>query len=169
MNIFSQISGFLIIALFVSQTSAADNLESHKQGPMETGRLLALDNSLKHHSGSIISLRQHKVDKSEANNQRQKEGEFTDTVLFVLSEINNDVEDLIAKQNLLSSMESDHGKDIVAKHKNGDTKDFKAKCGKYLDGLNVDLVKIDDAALTYEVKSARDDVVKICEIVQNWE
>jgi hypothetical protein len=89
--------------------------------------------------------------------------------LFDLSEINNDVEDLIAKQNLLGSMESDHGKTIVAAHKKDDTKGFKRTCGSYLDGLNLNISKIVDVALVFEVKSARDDVVKICDIVKNWE
>ena len=161
---------FLMLGLISYHAVAGDNsINGYKPKDIGAAKLLDLDNSLKHHSGNIITIRQELITKAPANQQTSKEGEYSDAVLFELSEINNDVEDLIAKQNLLGAMESNQGKNMVVAHKKGDMKSFKEKCGSYLAGLNSNLSKISDGALIFEVKSARDDVVNICDIVKNWD
>ena len=102
---------FFALGLFSFQSAAYGNsIDSPKPNNTDTLKLHDLDNSLKHHSGSIIAIRQELIAKVPVSQQTLKEGEYSDSVLFVLSEINNDVEDLVAKQNLLGSMESKQGK-----------------------------------------------------------
>jgi hypothetical protein len=160
----------LVLGLISFQATAGGNSsDDYASNGVDATRLYDLKNSLRHHSADIISIRQSLSGKAPVNQQTSKEGEYSDSVLFVLSEIHNDVDDLVVKQNLLGAMESTHGKTRVAEHKKSDTKNFKAKCGNYQAELNLSLGKISDGALAFEVKSARDDVVKICDIVQNWE
>jgi len=165
--IFASSLVFLQIAF---QANADVNSSSgYASNGIDTVRLHDLNNSLNHHSGNIISIRQKLMEKEPVDHQIANDGEYSDTVLFDISEINNDIGDLVAKQNLLGAMESEHGKAMVSEHKKGDTKTFNSKCGNYLAGLNLSLSKIRDGALAFEVKGARDDVVKICGIVHNWE
>jgi hypothetical protein len=162
---------YLVLVLISFHAVAEDNSSAPppKINNTDTLKLHDLDNSLKHHSGNIISIRQEDVSKVTATKHNEKDGEYTDSVLFVISEINNDVEDLVVKQNLLGAMETEQGKSKMAAHKNNDTKLFKEKCTSYLAELNQGLTKLTDAALTAEVKGARDDTVKICDIIQRWQ
>ena len=164
------ILSLFVLGLFSMQSTAyANTTNSPITNNSDTLKLHDLDNSLKHHSGIIVSIKQELLAKAPANQQITKEEEYSDSVLFTISEINNEVEDLVVKQNLFGAMESEQGKSKVSKHKNNDTKDFKAKCGNYKDELNLSLAKIKNVEITAEIRGARDDLVKICDIVQLWE
>lgn len=164
------ILSLFVLGLFSLQSAAnGSSMDTPKPNNTDTLKLHDLDNSLKHHSGNIVSIKQELIAKAPANQQVTKEAEYSDSVLFTISEINNEVEDLVVKQNLLGAMESEQGKSKISKHKNNDTKDFKAKCGNYLNDLNLSLSKIKNVEITAEIKGARDDMVKICDIVQLWD
>ena len=46
---------------------------------------------------------------------------------------------------------------------------FKKKCESCLEEVNLNLNKIKSDDILFEVKNARDDVVKICDTTQRWE
>lgn len=164
------ILAFLILGqIFFQNIASAESENSFKPNNTDTLKLHDLDNSLKHHSGEIISIRQEHLAKTPALQQSTKEDEYADSVLFTISEINNEVEDLVVKQDLLNSMGSEQGKAKVSTHKINDTKNFNEKCGNYLNELNLGIEKIHDVEITAQIKGARDDLVKICEIIQRWQ
>jgi hypothetical protein len=105
-----EILTFLMLGLISFQSVAyGESSKILKPNNTDTLKLHDLENSLKHHSGNIISIKQDLLTKIITNPQTTKEGESSDSVLFTISEINNEVEDLVVKQNLLEAMESDKG------------------------------------------------------------
>jgi hypothetical protein len=134
-------------------TAYADNLDVVK--------LHDLDNSLKHHSGNIITLKQEPTSEQNVN-----DGEYSNSVLSVLSEISIESENLIENQSLSGEKESAPEKPEVKTRENDGLKLLKGKCGSYLDEINLNLNRITNSAINFEVKNARDDVVKICAIIQ---
>ena len=127
------IFAFLVLGLISFHATAGDDsINGHEPSNIDTSKLIGLDNSLKHHSGIIATIKQEHNSRTPVNQQTSKEGEYSDAVLFVISEINNEVEDLVVKQNLLGAMQSEQGKDMVVTHRKGDTQSFKTKCGGYL-------------------------------------
>jgi hypothetical protein len=132
-------------------------------------QLQDLNNSIKHHSGNILAIRQKLLAQIPASEQNIKDEEFSDYVLSVLSEINIESETLIENQSLLGKMGSEHGKSAANSRITHGVKDFMGKCGPYLKELDLNLIKIINDDIVFEVKNARDDVVKICGIVERQE
>jgi len=91
---------------------------------------------------------------------------YSNSVLSVLSEISIESENLIENQSLSGEKESAPEKPEVKTRENDGLKLLKDKCGSYLDEINLNLNRITNSAINFEVKNARDDVVKICAIIQ---
>lgn len=136
---------------------------------IDIAKIQDLDNSIKHHSGNILAIRQGLLAQIPTSEQNVKDGEFSDYILSVLSEISIESETLVEHQSLLGKMGSEHGKSAANARIINGVKVFKGKCGPYLKELNLNLIKIKNDDLLFEVKTARDEVVKICGIVEHWE
>ena len=66
-------------------------------------------------------------------------------------------------------MGSEHGKSAANARIIGGVRLFKKKYESCLEEVNLNLNKIKSDDLLFEVKNARDEVVKICDITQRWE
>ena len=84
----------------------------------------------------------------------------------MLSEISLETEDLIQNQALVEQKMSESNMSLANARVIYGLKLFKAKCGLYLDDLNMIANKVKSEALLFEVKNSRDDVVKVCDIIQ---
>lgn len=159
------------ICLYVAITLAGLSLlvNAAHGDVIDTTKLQDLDNSIRHHSGNITAIRQALVSKIPASDQNVTDEGFSDHVLSVLSEVSIESGALIEHQSLLGKMGSEHGKTAAHARVHDRVKIFKEKCGPYLDEINLHLNKIINDGLLFEVKNARDDVVKICSIIQRWE
>ena len=134
----------------------------------DTAKLHDLNNSIKHHSGNITAIRQELVAQIPASEQNAKDEGFSDFVLSVLSEISIESDAIVERQSLLGKMGSEQGKAAATARAIDGVRIFKKKCGPYLEDINLNLDKIKNNGLLFEVKNARDDVVKICGIIQHW-
>lgn len=159
------------ISLLLAITIAGLAIPVHAayEDDLAIAQLHDLDNSIKHHSGNILAIKEGLLTQTHSNEQNVKDEEFSDYVLSVLSEISIESESLIEHRSLLEKMGSEHGKSAANVRMTHGVKDFKEKCGPYLTELNLNLTKIKNDDLLFEVKTARDDVVKICGIVERLE
>lgn len=159
------------ICLFIAITMAGLAIPVHAayEDDLAIAQLQDLDNSVRHHSGNILAIRQRLSARIPTGEQNAKDEEFSDYVLSVLSEISINSETLIEHQSLLGKMGSLHGKSAANARIIHGMRDFKRKCGPYLKELDLNLVKIKNDDIVFEAKNARDDVVKICGIVERRE
>ena len=133
----------------------------------DTVKIRSLDNSLEHHRGKIITIREELTSKESDNEQSVKDGEYTDAVLSVLTEITFESERLVESQSQSTESGSESANSTVEAPQNEHAKLLKEKCGNYLEELNLNLDKIKNGAIHFEVKNARDDVVKVCDILRH--
>jgi hypothetical protein len=160
---------FICLLVAITLTGLAISVNAAYEDDLDTAKLLDLDNSIKHHSGNITAIKQELATQIPTSEQNVKDGEFSDYVLSVLSEISIGSETLIEHQSLLGKMGSEQGKSAANARVINRVRTFKEKCGPYLEEINLNLNKIKSNKLLFEVKDARDDVVKICGIIQRWE
>jgi hypothetical protein len=160
---------FISLLVEIMLTGLVISVNAAYADDLNTAKLLDLDNSIKHHSGNITAIRQGLVTQIPTSEQNVKDGEYSDYVLSVLSEISIESETLIEHQSLLGQMESEHDKSAANARIIDGVRLFKGKCGPYLEKINLNLNKIENDALLFEVKNARDDIVKVCDIIQREE
>jgi hypothetical protein len=160
---------FASLLLAIALTGLAISVNAGYEEDLDSAKLHDLDNSIKHHSGNILAIRQGLLAQIPASEINAKDGEYSDYVLSVLSEISIESETLIEHQSLLGKMGSEHGKTAANAKVVDEVRIFKEKCGPFLDEINLNLNRIKNDELLFEVKNARDDVVKICGIMQRWE
>jgi hypothetical protein len=160
---------FISLLVAITLTGPVVSVNAAYADDFDTAKLHDLDNSIKHHSGNIIAIRQGLVAQIPTSEQNVKDAEFSDYVLSVLSEISIESETLIEHQSLLGKMGSEHGKSAANTRIIDGVRLFKKKCESYLEEMNLNLNKIKNDDLLFEAKNARDDVVKICDITQRWE
>ncbi|MGB8077035.1 MAG: hypothetical protein WCE58_09005 [Gallionella sp.] len=162
MRIVSLLAAITLTGFAISVNAAYDE-------ELGSAKLHDLDNSIKHHSGNILAIKQGLLTQAPTNQRNVKDVEYSDDVLSVLSEISIESETLIEHQSLFGKMGSEHGKTSANARVIDDVRILKDKCGPYLDEINLNLNKIKSDDLVFEVKNARDDAVKICGIIQRWE
>ena len=157
---------FLCLLVTITLSGLSISVNAAHEDDRDTAKLQDLNNSIKHHSGNITAIRHRLVAQIPASEQNVKDEGFSDFVLSVLSEISIESETLIERQSLLGKMESEQGKTAATARVVDEVSIFKKKCAPYLEEINLNLDKIKNNDLLFEVKNARDDVVKICGIIQ---
>ncbi len=160
---------FASLLAAIALTGLAMSVNAAYEEDLDSAKLHDLDNSIKHHSGNILAIRQGLQAHIPASEINVKDGEYSDYVLSVLSEISIESETLIEHQSLLGKMGSEHGKTAANAKVVDGIRILKEKCGPFLDEINLNLNRIKNDELLFEVKNARDDVVKICGIMQRRE
>lgn len=142
---------FVTLLIAITMAGLAIPVHAAYENALAIAQIQGLDNSIGHHSGNILAIRQKLLARVPASEQNAEDEEFSDDVLSILSEINIDSETLIEHQSLKGKMGSEHGKSAANARMIHGMEDFKRKCGSNLKELNLNLVKIKNDDLVFEV------------------